>query len=54
MVTSNGSQPVVRVLRNDFDPATGQAAFAPFGDQYAGTNPQLVTSADVNNDGATT
>ncbi|MBN8644813.1 MAG: FG-GAP repeat protein [Planctomycetes bacterium] len=54
VVSTVGGQEVVRVFRNDaqeVSPGVYQAAFAPFGDQYAGLDPRLVTSGDVNNDG---
>ena len=54
VVTTVEGERVVRVFRNDQQSLGNgefQAAFAPFGDQYAGSQPQLVISGDVNNDG---
>lgn len=54
VVTTVDAQRVVRVFRNDSQDLGGgqfQAAFAPFGDAYAGTGPRLVIAGDVNLDG---
>lgn len=54
VVTTVGSERGVRVFRNDLqDLGNGeyQATFALFGDQYQGTQPLLVVSSDVNQDG---
>jgi T5SS/PEP-CTERM-associated repeat protein len=54
VVTTVNAQRVVRVFRNDVQqvaPGEYQAAFAPFDDAYAGTDPRLVIAGDVNIDG---
>jgi len=47
----DSTERVIRILRNDRDPQTGQLVFAPYLDQAEGTDPVLISAGDLDNNG---